>query len=64
MISRIIIGAILAMIYWIRVRFICSLISNRYKDEKKRKIIKKFPDGDNKGLTILSDNNKFTKLVN
>jgi len=47
------------MIYERRVGEFCSQISNTYKDENKRKIIKTFPDGNNKDLTILSGNNTF-----
>jgi len=47
------------MIYERRVGEFCSQISNTYKDECKRKITKKFSDGNNKGLTVLSGNDKF-----
>jgi len=40
------------MTYECRVGEFCFQISNTYKDENKIKIIKKFPDGNNKGITI------------
>lgn len=47
------------MVYERRVGEFCSQISIMYKNEKKRKIIKKFPDGNNKTLTALSGIDKF-----
>ncbi|KAL5246435.1 hypothetical protein ACI65C_013843 [Semiaphis heraclei] len=47
------------MVYERRVGEFCSQISIMYKDENKRKIIKKFPDGNNKTLTALSGIDKF-----
>lgn len=34
-------------------------ISDTYKDEKTRKITKKFPNGNNEGSTILTGKDKF-----
>jgi len=47
------------MVYEHRVGEFCSQISIIYKDENKRKIIKKIPDGNNKTLTALSGIDKF-----
>ncbi|CAI6355068.1 unnamed protein product [Macrosiphum euphorbiae] len=47
------------MVYERRVGEFCSQIRIIYKDENKRKIIKKCPDGNNKTLTALSGIDKF-----
>jgi len=47
------------MVYERSVGEFCSQISIIYKDENKIKIIKKFPDGNNKTLTALSGIDKF-----